>query len=223
MSMLDVLSTEYLATAIVVVLIPGTGVIYTLSNGVFHGRAASVFAALGCTLGILPHLAASMVGLAAVLHASAIAFQAVKMLGVGYLLYLAWGLWRETGALVLAGPDGRHSPGDAIASHASSSGRLGTIAVRGALINVLNPKLSVFFLAFLPQFVPASEPDVLSRMGLLGAVFMAMTFVAFVAYGLAADAVRARILSSARATRWIQRIFAAAFAGFALKLALTER
>jgi len=208
----DAISPEFLATAMIVVLIPGTGVIYTLSYGVLRGAGPSIAAAFGCTLGIVPHLLASILGLAALLHASAVAFQAVKFLGIAYLLYLAWGLWRDTGALALDDDAG-----------STRNGGTWAIIVRGALINILNPKLSVFFLAFLPQFVPASAPDTMARMLLLSAVFMALTFVVFVGYGFAANAVRRHVLSSARATRWMQRTFAAAFAGFAVKLALTER
>ena len=212
------LSPEFLATALIVVLVPGTGVIYTLSTGVFRGAVASVAAAFGCTLGIIPHLMASLFGLAALLHASAVAFQAVKLLGIAYLLYLAWGLWRESGSLAVADSN----DGDTAAG-AETARDLGAIALRGTLINILNPKLSIFFLAFLPQFVPATAPDALARMGVLSATFMILTFVVFVGYGLAADAVRNRVLASPRITRWTQRAFAAAFAGFAVKLALTER
>ncbi|NNG02929.1 MAG: LysE family translocator [Inquilinus sp.] len=213
------LSPEFLATALVVVLAPGTGVIYTLSTGVFGGARASVAAAFGCTLGIVPHLLASLLGLAALLHASAVAFQTVKLVGIAYLLYLAWGLWRRSGSLAL----GEADPANRAGRSEGAARRLGAVALRGALINILNPKLSIFFLAFLPQFVPAAAADAVARMGLLGAVFMALTFVVFVGYGVAANAVRRRVLSSERATRWLQRIFAAAFAGFAVKLALTER
>ena len=214
------LSPEFLATALVVVLAPGTGVIYTLSIGVFRGASASVAAAFGCTLGIVPHLLASLLGLAALLHASAVAFQTVKLAGIAYLLYLAWGLWRGSGSLALDDAD----PGaGAERQTAGTVRRHGRIALRGALINILNPKLSIFFLAFLPQFVPSGAGDAVPRMGLLGAVFMVLTFVVFVGYGVAANAVRRRVLSSRRATRWLQRAFAAAFAGFAVKLALTER
>lgn len=209
----DALSIDFLATALVVVLVPGAGVIYTLTTGVFRGGRASIAAAFGCTLGIVPHLAASLLGLAALLHASAVAFQAVKILGVAYLLYLAWGLWRESGSLTLNGGRGDAPDGQT----------LRVIALRGILINILNPKLSIFFLAFLPQFVPASAPDALARMGLLSATFMALTFVIFVGYGLAANGVRRAVLSSQRTVRWMQRAFAAAFAGFAVKLALTDR
>lgn len=209
----ETLSPEFLATATLVVLAPGTGVIYTLSNGVFRGARASIAAAFGCTLGIVPHLLASLLGLAALLHASALAFQVVKILGIAYLLYLAWGLWRDTGALALQDP----------AAGQGRARQLGRVALRGALINILNPKLSIFFLAFLPQFVPAAAPDALPRLLLLSATFMALTFVIFVGYGLAANSLRRLVLSSRRLTRWLQRAFAAAFAGFAVKLALTER
>ena len=217
----SVLSAEFLLTALVVVLLPGTGVIYTLSYAIFHGGRASIAAAVGCTLGIIPHLLASILGLAALLHTSAVAFQVVKVLGIVYLLYLAWGMWRETGALTIEKAD----PGD---SCGEQSGNLGirqftAIAVRGALINVLNPKLSVFFLAFLPQFVPASAPDAMLRMSLLSATFMLMTFLVFAGYGLAANAVRSKVLSSARVMKVMQRVFAGAFAGFAAKLAMTDR
>lgn len=211
--MLDALSLEYLVTATIVVLLPGTGVIYTLSNGLFLGARASLAAAVGCTLGIVPHLVASLLGLAALLHASAVAFQLVKFAGVAYLLYLAWGLWRDSGALQVARP----------AAGGPEGQRHVRIAVRGVLINVLNPKLSIFFLAFLPQFVPGSAEDALARMGLLSAVFMALTLVVFIGYGVAAGAIRARVLSSQRLVRWLQRTFAAAFALFAARLALSER
>jgi len=216
--LLDALSPEFLVTALVVVLIPGTGVIYTLSTGLFRGPAASVAAAFGCTLGIVPHLTASVLGLAALLHASALAFQTVKIAGILYLLYLAWGMWRESGGLALSDP----RTGEGRGGSARRGWSWVTIAVRGILLNILNPKLSLFFLAFLPQFVPAHAPDTLARMGFLGGVFMLMTFVVFVGYGLGAAVVRDRVLSSARLTRWIQRAFAAAFAGFAARLAVSE-
>lgn len=211
-----IISAEYLATAFVVVLAPGTGVIYTLSIGVLHGARASIAAAAGCTLGIVPHLLASVLGLAALLHASAVAFQVVKVLGIVYLLYLACEMWRGSGALSLKEPGG--------ATDRRAGGRSWwTIAVRGAAINILNPKLALFFMAFLPQFIPAAAPDSLTRFATLSAVFMALTFVVFVGYGVIAGGVRDRVLSSSRLTTWVQRAFAAAFAGFAARLAMAER
>jgi len=200
------LSTEFLITSLVVVLIPGTGVIYTVSNGLFLGRRASIAAAIGCTAGIIPHLTASILGLSAILHMSALAFQSIKFAGAAYLLYLAWGMWRETGTLKLD-------------SSATSRG-VWLIIRRGFLINILNPKLSVFFLAFLPLFVStdASSPTV--QMIVLSLIFMMMTLAIFVLYGISAHGVRKYIVSSPRGVTWIQRTFAATFAILGIKLAL---
>ena len=205
------MSLEFLLTSLLVVLIPGTGVIYTLSMGLFTGARASIYAALGCTLGIVPHLLASIAGLAAVLHASAVAFQVVKVLGVLYLFYLAWGMWQDSGRMALA--EGEEA----------SSANGWKIAVRGALINVLNPKLSIFFLAFLPQFISPAAASPMLDMLLLGGVFMAMTFAVFVVYGFCAAFVGKRLFRSDRVLTWMRRTVAAAFAGFGLRLAFLER
>jgi threonine/homoserine/homoserine lactone efflux protein len=207
---LGTVTFEYLLTALIVVLVPGTGVIYTLSYGLFSGTRGGLLAAFGCTLGIVPHLLASVLGLAAILHASAMAFQVVKIAGVIYLLYLAWGLWRSAGDLDI---------GAAGAARRSS----GAIVLRGFLINILNPKLSIFFLAFLPQFVGPDVANSLGHMTVLGVTFMVLTFVVFVGYGSAASVVRDRVLASRRARAWTQRVFALAFAGFALRLALSDK
>ena len=216
------LTTEFLLTATIVVLIPGTGVVYTLSTALLSGFRAGIAAAIGCTLGIVPHLLASLFGLAALLHASAIAFQTLKWVGIAYLLYLAWGMWRQSGAIVLgsrnAAPGGTDER-----SGANPSSTLFATAARGILINILNPKLSIFFLAFLPQFVDAGAVDALVQMEVLSLTFMALTFVVFVGYGLAADHLRRHVLDSASIQRWMQRGFAMAFAGFAARLALSER
>ncbi len=201
---------EFLITALVVVLVPGTGVLYTLSVALLQGARASVAAAFGCTLGILPHLTASILGVAALLHASAVAFQAVKIAGVIYLLYLAWGLWRERGAL--AAPDAAETPARGLTR----------TAMRGLLINILNPKLSIFFLAFLPQFVPADATGALPSLLAMSGVFMAMTFVVFVAYGLLAATVRDHVTGSPRVMTWMRRAFAGVFAALAGRLALAE-
>lgn len=201
-------STEFLLTSLVVVLVPGTGVIYTVSTGLFRGGRASIAAAVGCTAGIIPHLTASILGLAAILHVSALAFQAVKYAGVVYLLYLAWSMWRETGALQFDGSATRKG--------------MRPIITRGFLINILNPKLSIFFLAFLPLFVAPTATSPTAQMLVLSAVFMAMTLVIFIFYGLLADAVRRYVVNSPRVVTGLQRMFAAVFAALAVKLALTE-
>jgi threonine/homoserine/homoserine lactone efflux protein len=204
-----VLSIEFLITSLVVVLIPGTGVIYTVAVGVFMGTRASLFAALGCTLGIIPSIIACVMGLALLIHTSALAFQWLKYAGVAYLLYLAWSMLR-------AGDN-------ALLSEKQISANPWSIAVKGFLINILNPKLTVFFLAFLPQFVPAQTAQPTQSMLLLGAVFMLMTLVVFVIYGLLATSVREYIISSKKVSTYLQRFFAGSFAALGLKLALTSR
>ena len=199
---------DFLLTSLVVVASPGTGVLYTLAAGLSRGGRASVVAAFGCTVGIVPHMAAAAMGLAAVLHASALAFQALKFLGVAYLLYMAWSTLRERGALEVE------------AAGARSTVR---VAVTAVLVNILNPKLSIFFLAFLPQFIGADEAAPLARMLESSAVFMLMTFAVFVCYGLFAASVRDRAVSRPRVLAWMRRAFAGAFAALGAKLAFADR
>ena len=203
------MSWEFLIISFIVVVSPGTGVLYTLVTGLSRGSRASIVAAFGCTLGIVPHLAAAIMGLAALLHTSAVAFQTFKYLGVAYLLYMAWNTLREHGTLSV-----EKSAASRSATH---------ITVEAILINILNPKLSIFFLAFLPQFVAADETRPLALMLILSAVFMALTFVVFVGYGLFAAAIRSHIISRPRVLTWMRRTFAAAFVALGAKLALAER
>ena len=203
------MSLSFLLTSLIVCLAPGTGVLYTLAVALSRGWRASVAAGFGCTLGILPHMLAAMLGLAAVLHTSALAFAALKWLGVLYLLYMAWQALREQGALAV---DGRVD--------ARSASR---VIVTGFLINILNPKLSIFFLAFLPQFIAADEGRPLLRMLELSAAFMAMTFAVFVVYGLFAASVRDRIVTRPKVMTWLRRAFAGGFAVLGARLAFAER
>ena len=203
------MSPEFLITSLVVVAAPGTGVLYTLAAGLARGSRASVVAAFGCTLGIVPHVAAAITGLAALLHTSALAFQVLKVLGVAYLLYMAWKTLREGGALTVEPELGARSARQVI--------------VQAILINVLNPKLSIFFLAFLPQFVRADDPQALSQMVLLSLVFMLLTFAVFVGYGVFAAAVRRHVITRPRVLAWMRRAFAGAFVALGAKLALAER
>jgi len=199
----------FLLTTLIIVASPGTGVIYTLSAGLSRGARASVLAALSCTLGILPHLAAAMLGLAAVLHSSAMAFNAIKYAGIAYLLFMAWNSLREQGAL-------------RVESKADQRSELRVIA-DGILINVLNPKLSIFFVAFLPQFISPQESHPLLRMLELSGTFMLTTFLIFSLYGIFAAVMRDHVTSRPAVMSWMRRSFAAAFGALAVKLALTER
>ena len=203
------LSMNFFITCLIVVLIPGTGVIFTVSTGLTAGKRASVFAALGCTAGIIPHLLASILGLSALLHTSALAFEALKFAGAAYLLYLAYVTWRDRSAFAM--------------NDTPTATTARSLMLRGFLLNILNPKLTIFFLAFLPQFVtPASTAPALQMLVLSG-VFMAMTFAVFVVYGLLANVFRRAVIESPRVQNWLRRSFATAFAGLGLNLALAQR
>ena len=203
------MTIEFLITSLIVVVSPGTGVLFTLATGLSRGSRASIVAAFGCTLGIVPHMAAAITGLAALLHASAVAFEVVRYLGVAYLLYMAWATLRQRGAMRI--------------EEAGSSRSALQITVTAILINILNPKLSIFFLAFLPQFVRADEPNLLPHMLELSGVFMLMTFLVFVVYGLFAASIRDHVISRPRVLTWMRRTFAGAFVALGAKLAFADR
>jgi threonine/homoserine/homoserine lactone efflux protein len=199
------LSVEFLITSLIVVLIPGTGVLFTISTGLAQGRKASVYAALGCTAGIVPHLLATIFGLAAIMHTSALAFEVLKFAGVLYLFYLAYMTWKDKSGF----------EAQVISSRSSAL----SLATKAFLLNILNPKLTIFFLAFLPQFVSPETTSPLGDMVMLSAVFMVMTFVVFVIYGLLAHGFRHRVIESQRVQTWLRRGFALTFAGLGLQLA----
>jgi len=203
-------TAQFLITSLIVVLIPGTGVIFTVSTGLSHGRRASFFAAVGCTLGIVPHLLATVLGLAAVMHTNALAFQALKYAGVAYLFYLAVVTWHD------------RSPITAQPVRGTGAGSL-ALVVKAFLLNILNPKLTIFFLAFMPQFVEPGAASPLAQLVALSAAFMGMTFGVFVLYGLLAHAFRTAVIESPRVQAWLRRSFAGAFAVLGTPLALSER
>lgn len=202
-------SIEFLLTALVVVIMPGTGVIYTLAVGLGRGFLPAIAAAFGCTLGIVPAAMASIIGLAAIFHTSALAFQIVKYAGVAYLLYMAWSILREGGTLDV--------------KEETQQRGMAKIALHGMLINVLNPKLSLFFLAFLPQFVPAAAHNATAQLLLLAAIFMVMTFAVFILYGACASLARDYVVSRPAVMRWLKRGFAGAFTFIGARLALSDR
>jgi threonine/homoserine/homoserine lactone efflux protein len=203
------MSVEFLLTSLIVVATPGTGVIYTLAAGLTGGARTSIVAAAGCTLGIVPHMAAAITGVAALLHTSAVAFGILKYAGVAYLLYMAWSTLKDKGALAVEQEDAPSSPGKTIST--------------GILINILNPKLTTFFFAFLPQFVSSDDPRGVLRMLQLSVVFMLLTFVIFSLYGVFAAAMRERVVSRPRVMAWMRRVFAGSFVALGLKLAFTRQ
>jgi threonine/homoserine/homoserine lactone efflux protein len=203
------LSLEFLLTSLVVVVTPGTGVLFTVSTGLSQGKTASIYAAVGCTLGIVPHMLAAGLGLAATLHAGAVAFQVLKLLGVLYLLYLAVMTWRDHSAFSV--------------DERAKQDRPLKLIVKAVLLNSLNPKLTLFFLAFLPQFIAANTAQYAKNFSILSAVFMAMTFAVFVGYGLLANSFRQLVIESAAVQTGLRRGFAVAFVLMATKLAWPER
>jgi threonine/homoserine/homoserine lactone efflux protein len=204
------MSVAFLLTTLIVVATPGTGALYTVATGIAHGAKASVVAAVGCTLGIVPHTLAAVTGLAAILHSSALAFQTLKYLGVAYLLYLAWLSWRDKSDLVpAAGP-----------VQTPSALRLVGTAIA---VNVLNPKLTLFFFAFLPQFVDSGAPGAVLQMLWLSGIFMGLTFVVFAIYGVFAAGVRSHVIARPRVVTWMRRTFAASYVALAVRMAVTAR
>ena len=203
------MSVEFFITSLILVLLPGTGVIYTLSTGLTRGWQAGTWAALGCTFGIVPALIASVTGLAALLHTSALIFEGLRYLGAAYLLYMAFAIWRDRSTMDIDEKQVQKS-------HVK-------VAINGCLINILNPKLTLFFLAFLPQFIPATAPDATMRMIILGIIFMVMTFVIFTGYGLFAALARRHVLTRPQVMLWLRRSIAGIFVLLGAKLAFSSR
>jgi len=201
---------EFLLASLIVVLIPGTGVVYTITTGLTLKWRASLAAAIGCTLGIVPHILASILGLSALLNMSAQVFSVLKLAGAAYLLYLALNMWREAGTLEL--------------NKKSAETSAAKIITKAIAINLLNPKLTIFFFAFLPLFVSKSSASPVTEMVLLSIVFMSLTLIVFALYGILASGISTYLTnSSSRSVKRIQQLFALILAGFAVKLAFSEK
>ena len=203
------MSIAFLLTTLVVVATPGTGALFTIAAGLSRGRRASLVAAIGCTVGIVPHMVAAIAGLAALLYTSSVAFSVLKYLGVAYLLILAWRTLRDRSPLTL---DETRAPRTDL-----------QVIGQAVLVNLLNPKLTIFFFAFLPQFIDPGQPSTTLHMVGLSGVFMLVTLVVFAGYGLFAAAVRTHVISRPRVVTWMRRTFAASYAVLAGRLALADR
>ncbi len=205
----NMINSEFLLASLVVVLVPGTGVVYTITTGLTLRWRASIAAAVGCTLGIVPHILASILGLSALLNMSAQVFSVLKIAGSVYLLYLAWNMWREAGGLEL--------------TEKSTETNTIQIALKAIAINLLNPKLTIFFFAFLPLFISSNSLSPTLEMVTLSAIFMGLTLIIFVLYGILASGISTYLLSSPQVVKRVQQTFALILAAFAVKLALSER
>lgn len=207
---IDDVSVEFLLTSLIVCVVPGTGVVYTISSSIGGGWRRGLFAAIGCTLGVVPHILAATLGLSGLMQTGAVAFEVVRWAGVVYLLFIGISIIREGGALQIEDRD----------AAAESSG---AIVRRGIFLNLLNPKLTLFFFAFLPQFLDRPPNLADPRMMGLGATFMVMTLGVFVVYAATSAAVRNRIMAAPGILKWVRRSLGALVVGFAARLATTDR
>jgi threonine/homoserine/homoserine lactone efflux protein len=199
----------FIVSGLLLNMTPGVDTLYIVGRGTTQGWRAGAVAALGIGAGCIVHTLAAAAGLSAILATSATAFMLIKWVGAAYLVYL--------GVTLLL------SRSRAGARVAPPRATLSRVFAQGFLTNVLNPKVALFFLAFLPQFIAADEGHPLLRMLQLSGAFMAMTFAVFVLYGLFAASVRDRIVTRPAAMTWLRRGFAGAFAALGARLALAER
>lgn len=204
------MSPEFWITTVALCITPGTGVVMTVVASLAHGRRAGLVTALGCTLAVVPHMLAAVVGVAALFARDERAFAVLKWAGVAYLLWMAWGTLRERGSLRL---DAQVPLGSDV-----------QVVGRAVLANTLNPKLSVFFFAFLPQFVDggAGQGVALPMLG-LGLLFVLVTGVTMLGYALAAASVRRHVVGRAAVMTWLRRVVGASFVALGVRLALAQR
>lgn len=205
---MSLISPEFLLTSLIVVIAPGTGTLYTIATGLSTGRRMSFAAAFGCTLGIIPHMLAAITGLAAILHSTPGAFELVKYAGVAWLLYLAWATLTQRGSLSVENGERRN---------------LLQVITHAILINLLNPKLPLFFLAFLPQFIHSDSASPIKEMLILSGIFMLMTLLIFMLYGAFSAAMRGYVLTRPRVLQGLRVSFAAGFVGLGIKLILAQK
>ncbi|MBI5088186.1 MAG: LysE family translocator [Actinobacteria bacterium] len=196
---------EFVVTSVVVSLLPGTGVFYTVSSAIGGGWNRGLWASIGCTFGIVPHVLAAMLGLSGVMQIGATVFDVIRWAGVIYLVTMGVAMMR--------------APADALVRGTDSAVGQAAVARRAVVLNLLNPKLTVFFFAFLPQFVDPSPGLVDRHLLALALVFMLITLVVFLGYAAAAAALRQRVLEAPAVRRFVQRTLGGLLVAFGIKLA----
>lgn len=204
----ETLLTFFIAS-LLLALAPGPDNLFVLTQAALRGRSAGLAVTLGLCTGLLGHTTAVALGLAALFAASALAFTLLKLCGAAYLLWLAWQAWRASSTTALAAAEDRLSGWQ--------------LYRRGILMNITNPKVSVFFLAFLPQFADPSRGPLTQQLLLLGAIFMVATILIFGGIAMLAGMLGAWLTCSPGLQRVLNRMTAVLFVGLALKLALSER
>lgn len=199
----------FFAASIVLGITPGPDNIFVMSQSAVHGRKAGLSVMLGLCTGLIVHTSAVALGVAVIFQTSALAFSALKFVGAGYLVYLAWQSFRA-GATHLPSGNG-------------SSVSLWKLYTRGIIMNITNPKVSIFFLAFLPQFADPTRGPIWIQMLMLGGLFICATILVFGTIALLAGTIGQWLARSQRAQVILNRVAGTVFIGLALKLATAER
>lgn len=203
------IALSFFGIAALLALSPGPDNLFVLTQSMVGGRAAGLWVVLGLCTGVIGHTLAVSAGLAAVFAASPTAFLVVKLAGVAYLLYLAWGALRAGQATLDDPPPSRQTGA--------------RLYLRGIIMNLTNPKVTIFFLAFLPQFASPERGSIGLQMLMLGILFMLATLMVFSAVAVFSGAVGERLQRSPGVQRWLNRAAGVVFIGLAIKLLTTER
>lgn len=229
----------FIAAGILLNLTPGPDVLYIVTHSLKRGWHAGAVAALGITAGCFVHIAAAALGLSALMAASSTAFSLLKWLGAAYLVYVGWTMLglaisgrRKSADLDASARPSPNAAGPEFATDSIAVGVITTVAtgqndlrnvfMKGFWTNVLNPKVALFFLAFLPQFIAPGAPDKTLAFVLLGLIFNFNGLWVNLAYAALGAAVSQRFTALQRGMHWLERVAGAAFIGFGLKLALTD-
>ncbi|MEN3110791.1 LysE family translocator [Uliginosibacterium paludis] len=198
----------FIAASAALSVAPGPDNLFVLTQSALHGRRTGLIITLGLCSGLLFHISAVALGVAAILKSSALAFNLLKMAGAGYLLYLAWKSFTARPSDI-SGPD-----------QANTSGL--RLYARGIVMNITNPKVAIFFLAFLPQFTDPARGPVPQQVMLLGLLFMLTALVIFGLIAWAASLIGAWLKQSDRAQQLINRIAGGIFVALACRLAFSS-
>ncbi len=199
----------FFSTSLILALSPGPDNLFVMAQSAQNGRAAGLYVTLGLATGLIGHTVAVAFGLAAIVHSSALAFGVMKYIGAAYLLYLAWQALRATATTV------QRQPVQALSR--------GSLYRRGILMNLTNPKVSFFFMAFLPQFANPRYGSMIWQFFQLGGVFIMATLLIFGLVSFFAGGLGETFRTSALAQKTVNRIAALVFTGLAVKLAFSER
>ena len=205
---IETISAFFLASALLAI-VPGPDNVFVLTQSALHGKLSGLIVVFGLCTGLLVHTGAVAFGVAVLFQASALAFTLLKVIGAGYLLYLAWQIFR-------ASPEQIHMSNN-------SQRSLATLYRRGIIMNVTNPKVSIFFLAFLPQFADPERGSISLQMIALGGIFIGATILVFGAFALIGGALGDWLNRSTRAQKMMNWVAGTVFVGLALKLVTTEK